>query len=87
VLPYCDAIFIDRKCRSLLVEIPKGHKPPYQCRVFSMANKDEFLQYLRDIRASATPEHIALLQEVYGPSVLEPPKSIYGVGIRKQQTE
>lgn len=83
LLPYCDAMFVDRTCRSLLLDIPKSHKLPYQCRVFSMANKDEFLQYLREIRASATAEHIALLHTVYGPSVLEAPKSIHGVGIRK----
>jgi len=52
-----------------------------------MANKDEFLQYLRDIRDRATPDHIALLQEVYGPSVLEPPKSIHRVGEKKKQSE
>ena len=86
-LPYCDAMFVDRKCKSLLANIPKSHKLPYPCRVFSMANKDEFLQYLRDIRASATPEHIALLQEVYGPSALEPPKSIYRVGEMTNHSE
>ncbi len=86
LLPYCDAMFVDRKCRSLLFDIPKTHKLPYQCRVFSMANKDEFLQYLRDVRASATPEHLALLQEVYGSSVLEPPRGIYCVGPRRKQT-
>ena len=83
LLPYCDALFVDRKCRSLLADIPKSHKLPYPCRVFSMANKNEFLQYLRDIRASATPEHIALLQEVYGPSALESPKNIYRVGEKR----
>jgi len=86
LLPYCDAMFVDRKCRSLLI-LPKSHELPYPCRVFSMANKDEFLQYLRDIRDRATPDHIALLQEVYGPSVLEPPKSIHRVGEKKKQSE
>ncbi|HXR37845.1 MAG TPA: hypothetical protein VN776_02065 [Terracidiphilus sp.] len=86
-LPYCDAMFVDNKCRSLVANTPKTHKLPYRCPVFSSKTSDEFLQYLRDIRASATPEHVALVQEVYGPSVLEPPKSIYGVGVRKRQSE
>ena len=77
-LPYCDAMFVDNKCRSLWTEIPKAHKLPYQCFVFSSKTSDQFLQYLRDIRNDATPDHVALVQEIYGPSVLEPCKSIYG---------
>jgi len=86
-LPYCDAMFVDNKCRSLLADIPKTHRLPYRCRVFSSKTSGEFLQYLRDIRASATPEHVVVVQEVYGPSALEPPRSIYGVGVRKRQPE
>lgn len=84
LLPYCDAMFVDNKCRSLLSEIPKRHKLPYKCLVFSSKTSDQFLQYLQDICSSATPEHLELLQEVYGPGVLEPPKSIYGVGAPKR---
>ena len=83
LLPYCDAMFVDNKCRSLLNSIPKAHKLPYECKIFSSKTSGDFLQYLREIRDSASPEHLELLQEVYGPKVLEPPKSIYGVGTRK----
>lgn len=79
-LPYCDAMFVDNKCRSLLHDIPKTHKPPYACLVFSPKTSAEFLQYLSDIRNGATAEHLDWLQEVYGPAVLQPPTSIYGVG-------
>jgi hypothetical protein len=84
LLPYCDAMFVDNKCRSLLSEVPKGHKLPYKCLVFSSKTSSEFLHYLRAIRASTTAEHLELLGKVYGPEVLEPPKSIYGVGERRR---
>lgn len=87
LLPYCDAMFVDRRCWSLVSKIPMSHKPPYNGRLFSMANKDEFFEYLGGICASATREHVALLNEVYGPSSLEPPTSIYGVGARRKQPE
>jgi len=87
LLPYCDAMFVDNKCRSLLSDIPKPHRLPYKYLVFSSKTSREFLQYLREIRSSATPEHLELLQEVYGPTVLEPPKSIYGVGARKRHAD
>ncbi len=83
LLPYCDAMFVDNTCRSLLNEIPHAHKLPYECAIFSSKTSGEFLQYLKDIRNSATPEHLELLEEVYGPNVLRPPTSIYGVGKRK----
>ena len=87
LLPYCDAMLVDNKCRSLLNDIPKTHKLPYGCMVFSSKTSREFLQYLHEIRSSATPEHLELLREVYGPTVLEPPKSIYGVGRRTRHAD
>ncbi|HEY3770516.1 MAG TPA: hypothetical protein VGN44_17715 [Candidatus Angelobacter sp.] len=83
LLPYCDAMFVDNICRSLLNEIPHTHKLPYKCAVFSAKTSSEFLQYLGEIRKSATPEHLELLKDVYGATVLQPPTSIYGVGKRK----
>lgn len=87
LLPYCDAIFVDNKCRSMLSNIPKTHKPPHECLVFSSKTSREFLRYLCEIRASATPDHLKLLHEVYGPTVMQLPKSIYGVGARKRQAD
>jgi hypothetical protein len=84
LLPYCDAMFVDNFSRSLLNEIPKTHKLPYTCAVFSSKTSTEFLKYLSDIRNGAAPEHLELLKEVYGPTVLRPPTSIYGVGKRKR---
>lgn len=74
LLPYCDAMFVDNVCRSLLNEIPQTHKQPYKCRVFSSKTSSDFLQYLIEIRNSTTPKHLRLLEEVYGSKVFEPPK-------------
>jgi hypothetical protein len=46
LLPYCDAMFVDNGCRALLQDIPKKHKLPYPCRVFSKNVCSEFLKYL-----------------------------------------
>jgi hypothetical protein len=87
LLPYCDAMFVDNFCRSLLNEIPQTHTLPYKCLVFSSKTSPEFLEYLRGIRDTASAEHLKLLEEVYGPNALKPPKSSYGVGARKRQAD
>jgi len=80
LLPYCDAMFVDNKCRAILQDIPRDHALPYPCLVFSPNTGEDFLRYLTEIRNSASPEHIAFIEEVYGPDPFEPPKGIYGVG-------
>jgi hypothetical protein len=80
LLPYCDAMFMDNECRALLQDIPKSHKLPYPCRVFSKKNGADFIRYLREIRDSATAEHMKLVEEVYGPDPLKPQSGIFGVG-------
>ena len=35
LLPYCDAMFMDNECSALWHDIPKSHKLPYPCRMFS----------------------------------------------------
>jgi len=82
LLPYCDAMFVDNKCRALLRDIPKTHALPYPCRVFSPKTGADFIHYLTEIRDSAAPDHLRLVEQVYGPDPLKPPTSIYGVGQR-----
>jgi hypothetical protein len=82
LLPYCDAMFVDNECRALWQDIPRDYKLPYQCALFSQNTGDEFLRYLKNIRDSATPEHLKIVSEIYGPDPLKPPQSIYGVGKR-----
>jgi hypothetical protein len=43
----------------------------------------DFIRYLKGIKDSVTPEHLKLIEEVYGPDPLKPQSSIYGVGKHK----
>jgi hypothetical protein len=66
LLPYCDAMFMDNECRSLLLNVPLALRPPEASRVYSLNCRAEFLEYLRSLRADLTPEHIQALRDVYG---------------------
>jgi hypothetical protein len=79
LLPYCDAMFVDNECRELLRGTPKEYKLPFRCQVFSYNTRAEFIRYLTDIRDSVSPEHLKLIEQVYGPDPLTPPTTIYGV--------
>lgn len=76
LLPYCDAMFMDNECRALLKDIPKKYALPYPCKVFSLNTGTEFIRYLREIRDSVSPDHLAIVEEVYGPDPLKPPTRI-----------
>ncbi|MGH2710543.1 MAG: hypothetical protein ACRDH9_04990 [Actinomycetota bacterium] len=67
LLPYCDAVFVDRECHELLTENPISEQLGHETELFSHRNKDEFVTYLAEIEASARPEHLAMVEEVYGP--------------------
>jgi hypothetical protein len=72
LLPYCDAMFIDNKCRALVNDIPKDRALPFQTRLFSLDNAADFLAYLKDIENSASKEHIRIIDEIYGPDWKRP---------------
>jgi hypothetical protein len=71
LLPYCDAMFMDNGCRSLLLDIPTALRPPETTRVFSLNVKAQFLDYLRSIRDGISAEHVRAIREVYGDGHLE----------------
>jgi hypothetical protein len=66
LVPYCDVMFVDNRCRSLLLDVPKGMRPPDTSKLFSLNIKEQFLDYLRSIRNGITAEHVAGIREVYG---------------------
>jgi len=72
LLPYCDAMFIDKECRSFLLEKPLCEEINYGTKIFSLSNKEEFLEYLDEIRQSASEEHIKAVEEVYGTKWAKP---------------
>ncbi len=66
LLPYCDAMFMDNGCRSLLLDVPTALRPPETAKVFSLNVKAEFLDYLRSIREGISAEHVQAVRELYG---------------------
>jgi|SRR6185312_11646449 len=68
LLPYCDAMLVDRDMQELLNYGPvkqylAGH---YNARVFSMSTRDELMAYLDEVEKGADPSVIAAVSEVYG---------------------
>jgi hypothetical protein len=74
--PYCDAMLVDRRCRSLLVETPLRDELPEGLRVFDARTLSELESWLDEIETEAPPEHVALVRRIYGDSWLEPYASI-----------
>jgi hypothetical protein len=72
LLPYCDVMFVDRECRSVLANIPSRFKPPMVERVYSMQTRQGFLAYLRSLRQGMSEQRIAGLREAYGDRALGP---------------
>ena len=71
LLPYCNAMFMDNGCRSLLMDVPIALRPPETPRVFSLNVKALFLDYLRSIRDGISTEHVKAIREVYGDNHLQ----------------
>jgi len=71
LLPYCDAMFMDNGCRSLLLDVPTALRPPETAKLFSLNVKAQFLDYLRSIRDGISAEHVRAIREVYGDDHLE----------------
>ena len=86
LLPYCDVMFVDNKCRALLQDVPREFALPYPRKVFSPNTGAEFIRYLTQLRDSVTPEHLALIEQCYGPDPLKPATTIYGLGDRKESS-
>lgn len=66
LLPYCDAMFIDNEAHALLNEQPLRTEIDYGTQLFSLNTKERFVDYLKEIEDSATPEHLELVRAVYG---------------------
>lgn len=86
LLPYCEAMFVDNGCRALLNDLPKEYRLSYPCAVFSKNNGDDFLAYLRNLRDSVTPQHLEIMNDVYGPDPMKA-RGIYGLGKHGQTAQ
>lgn len=72
LLPYCDAMILDKECHALLSEAPLNKEIDYGTLIFSLNNKEDLIGYLSNIASSASEEHIQALNEVYGESWRKP---------------
>lgn len=76
-LPYCDALFVDKKSASVLKEFPKN-TPPYlrlkefPAKIFSLNTKSEFLDYLDQLVAEIPLEQINILKDINGENYARP---------------
>jgi hypothetical protein len=73
LLPYSDAMFLDREMASLLDEEPLRSEVARQgVTVLSLRDRDAALDYLRGLEKDVTPEHVDFVHGVYGEQCLEP---------------
>jgi len=77
LMPYCDAMFIDKECHSILNEKPLRSKLNFGTQLFSMRNKEYFIEYLEKLKDEIPDEHIKIIHEVYGESWIKPFTSMY----------
>ena len=64
--PFVDAMFIDKECALLLTQGRHRKELQYRARIFSLTNRDEFLDYLRAMEAEASDEVRSYAQIIYG---------------------
>ena len=80
ILPYCDALFIDKECHAYLKEVPLRDEIKYGTKIFSLSNKNEFFEYLDSIEKSASEDHLFWVRQVYGDNWGKPYTELYAEG-------
>jgi hypothetical protein len=66
LLPYCDAIFLDRQCGAYLNELRLARRLAFDARVFSVVNKAELLAFIDELERTAPPDQVRLSDQLYG---------------------
>jgi hypothetical protein len=68
LLPYCDAMFMDREVVGLWrdVQSSPSRRLPYDTKLFSMVSKSEFLSYLDGLEQAVPDEQRKYSDEVLG---------------------
>ena len=64
--PYVDAMFIDRECAALLSERPLVTHLIYKAKIFSMANLQQFIEYLAELEREVPEEVRSYAKRIYG---------------------
>ena len=73
LLPYCDAMFVDKECAEILKQIK--NKINFSTKIYSLNNKNEFIDYLNEIEKKTPKSHFEKVYEVYGKKWLHNYKS------------
>lgn len=78
LLPYCDAILVDRDMYSIL-NFGKVKKITdiYKTKVLSLSNKDDLFQFLENIKNKSSQNHFKLIEKVYGKGWDQPFYTMY----------
>jgi hypothetical protein len=63
--PYCDAFLMDRAMASLVSDPRLSIEQRYGVRIFSLANWDQFLDWLDRLKTGMSEEHVAGLKAAY----------------------
>lgn len=68
LLPYCDSMLVDNEARAIMTEEPINTdlKGKFKTRLFSMSNRDDFIDYLRELENQMSSELRNAVKEVYG---------------------
>ncbi len=71
--PYVDGIFIDRAMH-LTFQHKKAEKilSPYYQKVYSVANKDKFVEFIKGLEEAAPKYHFGFVKQVYGENWNQP---------------
>jgi len=76
-LPYCDALFVDKESAEILTLFPKNTPEhlrlrEFSAKIFSLNNRDKFLEYLDQVVAEIPEEQISILKDMSGDDYAEP---------------
>lgn len=85
--PYCDVMFVDKEMENLTRQGDLGRCLSSGARIFSLRSKEDFLEYLKKLEADASPDHIALTKEVYGPDAGTPFRSLLTWDKKKSESK
>ena len=64
-VPYVDAMFIDKRCATILNEEPLASDLKYRAKIFSLSSADAFIEFLKGIEAQATDDVRELAGKIY----------------------
>jgi len=67
LLPYCDAMFIDKDMYSILnFGTVKKIISKYKTKIFSLTNIDDFFNFLKKIEENTSRKHFQIVSNIYG---------------------